>query len=384
MGENSKCEPPSFFFDESATLITSENDPAMTIKVKRALPLGSTQTEMTKIRVQVMPSRTTAENNDFTWIDEIVTFNSGSSASHVNTVSFDAIPDGLWEDSEMVWLNLTVVDGPGTTVYPDEIAINIMENEESEFRFHASTQSPNSPTIDASMTQIDLTIERLTSFNRISNVGLRFDDVASDVTDEHVSFPATVKFDINERTKSFTLVCEECLKADLAGSARGSASVTLGLHDAFEEDYEVVSPDMATVIVAPRSARPTSAPTASPTFKPTEDTRNVAQKYVGGEEDQVTLPVLLGVFAGLLLLALTVAAIAIVVLTLLVARKKRTKLKNETALELDMAHLNVGMVESHGIAKGMAHTEVPTGRGEIPGMVGAGFMSNPMQHKPME
>ena len=83
------------------------------------------------------------------------------------------------------------------------------------------------------------------------------------------------------------------------------------------------------------------------------------------------LPVLLGVFAGLLALLLAVAIAVIIALTIITNRIKRQKVKNVTAMELDMAHLNVGMVEQSGIAMGSAF--------DAPGAVHKpSFQSNPM------
>ena len=89
------------------------------------------------------------------------------------------------------------------------------------------------------------------------------------------------------------------------------------------------------------------------TIKPSKS--SFKHRYIGSDGDnQVVLPVLLGVAAGLLALLLAIAIVAIIAMAVITTRLKRTKLKNQTAMELDMAHLNVGMTPQSGIAQGQA------------------------------
>jgi hypothetical protein len=55
-----------------------------------------------------------------------------------------------------------------------------------------------------------------------------------------------------------------------------------------------------------------------------------------------------------LALLLAIAIVAIIAMAVITTRLKRTKLKNQTAMELDMTHLNVGMTPQSGIAQGQA------------------------------
>ena len=371
-GYTAQCVSPTFFFNENPTIITNEGGGTLQIKARRSMPPGLTTAAETQLRIQSLAGSAT-EGSDYVRIDETLTFAAGANAVHDWTVDFTTVEDALWEDAEVVQLKMTITSGPGTTVAPNPLNIKIMENDISYFRFHVT--AVNNVGIGASETTITLKIERLYSFNRVATVGIRYDAAGSlpkGLSSTHGSWPETVVFQPNDITKEFILTCDACIAADAAGSALEAATIALDLHDALEEDFEFQQPQQITVAIAPRTARPTAAPTNAPTMIPTEDARNVAQKYVGNDsEGQVMLPVLLGVFAGLLALLLAVAIAVIIALTIITNRIKRQKVKNVTAMELDMAHLNVGMVEQSGIAMGSAF--------DAPGAVHKpSFRSNPM------
>jgi hypothetical protein len=361
LGTSSSCQPPTFFFDENPTIFKRESSNAMILKVKRAMPEGMLDAHVTKVRVKSVDSTLSGGTDlDYEPIDEVLTFVNGSVASiaHVQTFEFASRTDGLWEMGEHTKLTLTIEPNyPGILAAPHELDMIVMENEPSEFRFHVSAINNNG--IHPGTTQISLMVERLVSLNIAVNVGIRLDAAtsSSNLLKEDISFPQRVPFKVGEVYQNFTLVCEECIRR--AGLSLDERTVGLAIYDIDEQEWEEATPIMTTVKIYPLTASPTHAPTEAPTMKPTELSIENAGQYVGSGENQVAIPIILGVALAVLLLLLALAAIVIVALALAVARRKRVKLKNTTALELSLGHLNVSMEEQSGIARGMVHIPSP-------------------------